>query len=225
MEGLIMRSDELSVKERAALFALLAEARQLSNPELEERVGFRLDGKERRKLNDLKLVESVKPGRAYEHELTDKGWTWCAKEFSTGSAAAGDNMERALYAILGGLDRYMHGTGKVVSDIFNPRYDGASAENGSRPGRIEPADVESSILNCYSALASKPGEFVKLSDLRGQLADMPRRDTDAALGEMYRNQRVNLIPQSNQLALTADDRASALHIGGEDKHLISVRTQ
>jgi hypothetical protein len=219
-----MRSDELSVKERAALFALLAEARKLSNPELEERVGFRLDGKERRKLNDLKLVESLKPGRAYEHELTDKGWTWCAKEFSTGSAAAGDNMERALYAILGGLDRYMHSTGKVMSDIFNPRYDGHGPETGSQPVRRDPVDVETSILKGYSALAGQPGEFVKLSALRDQLTDISRGDTDAALGVMYRNQRVNLVPQSNQRALTAADRASALHIGGEDKHLISVRT-
>jgi hypothetical protein len=58
-----MLPDELSSKERAAMFALLAEARQLSNPELKERVGFPLDGKERRKLNDLKLVESGKVGQ------------------------------------------------------------------------------------------------------------------------------------------------------------------
>jgi hypothetical protein len=74
-----MPSYELSGKERAALFALLAEARGLANPELEERVGFRLDGEERRRLNNLKLVESRKNGRAYEHELTDAGYRWCAR--------------------------------------------------------------------------------------------------------------------------------------------------
>ena len=37
---MITVSGEFSVKERAVMFALLAEARELSNPELEERVGF-----------------------------------------------------------------------------------------------------------------------------------------------------------------------------------------
>jgi len=33
---------------------------------------------------------------------------------------------------------------------------------------------------------------------------------------------VNLIPQSNQQALTAEDREAALRIGGEHKHLMSI---
>ena len=40
------------------LFTLLSQARKLSNAELEALIGVRLDGKERRRLNDLKLVES-----------------------------------------------------------------------------------------------------------------------------------------------------------------------
>jgi hypothetical protein len=39
---------------------------------------------------------------------------------------------------------------------------------------------------------------------------------------MFTVRRVNLIPQSNQQALTAADRESALRIGGEHKHLISI---
>jgi hypothetical protein len=50
-----MQSADLSVKERAVLFALLGEAREVTNSQLADRAGFRLDGKERRKLNDLKL--------------------------------------------------------------------------------------------------------------------------------------------------------------------------
>ena len=60
-----MQRDELSAKERAVLFALMGEAREVSNSELAERAGFRLDGKERRKLNDLKLVASRKAGRTF----------------------------------------------------------------------------------------------------------------------------------------------------------------
>ena len=77
---------------RAAMFALLAEAREVSNPELAERLGFRLDGKERRVLNDLKLVISEKHGRAYSHQLTDAGWRWCNEELS---ASPGDSRRGA----------------------------------------------------------------------------------------------------------------------------------
>ena len=60
-------------------------ARKLSNAELEALIGIRLEGKERRKLNDLKLVESEKPGRRFVHELSDAGWRWCAEELAAGA--------------------------------------------------------------------------------------------------------------------------------------------
>ena len=45
---------------------------------------------------------------------------------------------------------------------------------------------------------------------------------DSALAAMFTAQRINLIPQSNQRALSDADRESALRIGGENKHLISI---
>jgi len=76
--------DDLTVRQRAVLFALLGEARQVSNPELEALIGFRLDGKERRNLNDRKLVESTMVGRAFAHELSDAGWRWCGDTCCSG---------------------------------------------------------------------------------------------------------------------------------------------
>lgn len=207
-----MPSDELSMKERAVLFALLAEARKLSNPELEERVGFRLDGKERRRLNNLKLVESPKPGRSYEHELTEAGWRWCADELSVGPNGCGTSMERALYAVLAGLDRYLQRTEQGLADIFNDGH--------ARPDTV--TDVESRVEARYWELAEEPGEFVKLHELRLKLPDISRVDVDSALDRMYRDQRINLVAQANQQALADADRESALQIGGSYKHLISI---
>ncbi len=45
---------------------------------------------------------------------------------------------------------------------------------------------------------------------------------DAALAAMFTAQRINLIPQSHQQALSDADRDAALRIGGEYKHLISI---
>ena len=74
----------------------------------------------------------------------------------------------------------------------------------------------------YRELAPASGEFVKLRALRERLADIPRPDVDSALAVMFTSQRINLIPQENQQALSAADRESALRIGGENKHLISI---
>jgi hypothetical protein len=210
-----MPSDKFSTKQRAVLFALLAEARELSNPELRERFGFALDGRDRAKLNDMKLVDSRKEGRAYVHELSDAGWRWCADEFSAAPPDGAGTLGRALYGVLGGLGRYLDGTGQSLADVFVSTSDAAPRPDAG-------IDIEASILAGYRALASEPGEFVKLSGLRRELVEISRAEADAALAEMYRGQRINLIPQSDQMTLTTEDRQSALRIGGEHKHLISI---
>lgn len=207
-----MQPDDLSGRERAALFTLLGEARALTNPQLEEIVGFRLDGKGRRKLNDSKLVESHKAGRAFTHELTDAGWHWCATHLASrpeGRATLSEGA--ALYAILGGLARYLEYSGQSLADVFQ-----------QRPAEKPDDDIDELITSAYFGLASEPGKFVKLRELRARLSDIPRGEVDSALERLYRDQQVNLVPQANQQALTAADRESALGIGGEAKHMISI---
>jgi hypothetical protein len=209
-----MQGEDLSVKERAVLFALMGEAREVSNSELAERAGFRLDGKERRRLNDRKLVDSRMVGRTYAHELTDAGWDWCATHSSGGPQGRPSSMEGALYAVLGGLARYLEYSEQSLADVFQQR----DPEAPEKPG-----DIAELIRAAYLRLASEPGKFVKLRELRAELSDVPRGDLDSSLEEMYRAQQVNLVPQSNQQALTQADRESALRIGGEAKQMISIR--
>lgn len=211
-----MQLEALSTKERAALFVLLAEARELTNAEFEERAGFRLTGKERVHLNDLKLVESHKAGRTYVHELTDAGWYRCTDELSACWGPGAKPMERALYTLLHALGRYLDRTDRSLADVFAP----------SRPP--EPDDVlathsiESLIFSTYRELAGEPGDFIKLSQLRRHLANISRDDLDATLDGLYQDGYIELAPQANQRTLTAGDRDSALWAGGEEKHLISI---
>ncbi len=210
-----MDADDLSAKERAALFALLAEARPLSNPELEDRVGFRLDGAGCRRLNQMKLVKTVQPNRAFVHELTDTGWRWCVDELTAPRHPGAKSIESALYTVLGVFGRYMQATGLSLADVVK-----ASQEPAPQPPQ-EPGAIEARILSAYHQLAAEPAQFVKLAELRSQLADVPREDIDAALGRMYQSQRINLIPQSSPRALSAEDRGAAVEIGRENKHLMS----
>jgi hypothetical protein len=111
--------EELSARERAVLFTLLSQARKLSNPELEALIGIRLEGKERRRLNDLKLVESDKPGRSFVHELSDAGWQWCADELGGGPFGRASSLERAQYLMFRVFDRYLEAARLSLADLVS----------------------------------------------------------------------------------------------------------
>lgn len=218
-----MHHDELSARERAALFALLAAARKLSNSELEAQIGMRLEGKERRKLNDLKLVESEKPGREFVHELSDAGWRWCADELAGGLTGRGTVLERSLYLTLGMFERYTTAARLTLADVATLDVKARPRGRHKRRDTAEgDGDLTARVTAAYAVLTPGPGEFVKLRDLRAHLTDIPRSALDGALVSMFTARRVNLIPQANQSALTAEDRDAALRLGGEHKHLISI---
>jgi hypothetical protein len=209
--------DDLTVRQRAVLFALLGEARQVANPELERLIGVRLDGAERRDLNDRRLVESTRAGRAFAHELSDAGWRWCAQELAAAPAGRGSSLERAHYRVFAVFARYLDAAGLSLADIVRPEAEAEAAEAGTAE-----ADLTACIEDGYRSLAASSGEFVSLRELRLRLPGRPRPDVDAALAALFTAQRINLIPQSNQRALSEADRDAALRIGGEHKHLISI---
>jgi hypothetical protein len=213
--------ERLSTKERAALLALLGAARRLSNPELEDRAGFRLDGAERRRLNDLGLVKSEgKPGRAFSHKLTDAGRAWCADELTVGPGWQQSKvMEGAFYVVLGGLAGHLERTGLELRDVFQASADSHGVLVPEQPPA---AHVKARIKGAYRELADGPGDYVRLHELRMLLSDIGRADIDAALGAMYRAHLVNLVSQANQEALTDADRVAALEIGGSRKHRIGI---
>ena len=205
--------DRLGIKERATLLALMAEATAVSNPDLRKRIGFALDGAPRRKLNELKLVASRKQKAAFAHELTDDGWAWCAKELSCERPPRSGSAGGALYAILAGLRRYLERADLKLSDIF-----GSDSKFLPEPD----VEIESRIRIAYRSLAKERGEWVSLTKLRPLLGGAQKAEVDTALQRMNRNPRVNLVPDSNQKTLTNEDRESAVRIGGEFKHLISM---
>jgi hypothetical protein len=227
------------------LFALLAAARKLSNSELEAQIGLRLDGRERRRLNELKLVDSERPGREFTHELSDAGWRWCAEEFTVGLTGRSTILERALYQVLARFEQCMTAEKLSLADVMTlrakttpkGRHKRRDTADGNGNGRLAGStvigstvigstvaggDLDVRVTLAYQELAEFAGDMVSLRDLREHLADVPRPALDSALATMFTAQRVNLIPQSNQQALTAVDREAALRLGGEHKHLICI---
>ncbi|MFI6634301.1 hypothetical protein ACIBI7_35930 [Nonomuraea fuscirosea] len=81
------------------------------------------------------------------------------------------------------------------------------------------------VFDAYARTAQGPGRWAGLAELRALLGDMPRAEQDQALRDLERLPYVNVVPESNQKLLTPEDREAAVHIGGQDKHLIAVYTE
>ena len=140
-------------------------------------------------------MTSRRTGRTFTHELTDAGWRWCTVALTAGLPAKASSAEGALHVVLAGIARYLDNTGQSLADVFGWQ-------------------IEDLIKTAYRSLAAVPGDFVKIRELRAQLPDIPHGDLDVTLEKLYRSQRVNLVPQSNQEALTQADQEAALRIGG-----------
>ncbi|WP_326645892.1 hypothetical protein OG884_14615 [Streptosporangium sp. NBC_01755] len=239
-----MPGTELTLSETAVLVVLMVEVDEISNPELKARHGLTLDGKSRLKLNELKLVESRKVGRAFVHLLTEDGWARMAEEIQSGipvpSGAAGA-MNRALLFWLRG---FLMQTGQSLADIFSLKSDPVEAgdvtaripveagdvtaripvEAGDVTARIpvEAGDVTARIRAAYAELAAEPGALVSLARLRPLLGEFARAEVDGALKGMIHLPGVSIVPANNQKLLSAEARAAAVTIGDQDKHLISI---
>ncbi|SEP21498.1 hypothetical protein [Amycolatopsis saalfeldensis] len=197
-----MPEGKLKLSQREVLFALMALARDVTNPELRELCGLTLVGADRRGLNDQQLVDSVKVGPAFRHSLTDRGWRWCQDEFSQSAAEDARPLERVVYLVFSRLEKFFERRKITVTEVF--------------------VDLAERIRKEYHELAAEPSAWVSLTDLRSMLGDAPREEVDQALITLDGTKNVTLMPESNQKTLTAADRAAAVRIGGEDNHLIAM---
>ncbi|GGO61321.1 hypothetical protein [Nonomuraea cavernae] len=238
-----MSERALSLPEFSALVVLAVEAREISNSELKERCGLTIDGAKRRRLNELKLVDSWKQGRTFVHVLTDSGWARLAEDLRAGRVPAFTGSSGVLArALLGWLPAFLERTDQRLADVFQPaevEAGQAPAEDapagevptgevpteevlrGKGPGE-EPGELEARVRAAYAELAAEPGAWVSLTRLRPLLGDAPRQRVDETLVRMERLADVNLVPESNQKALTAQDREAAVIIGDQDKHLLWI---
>jgi hypothetical protein len=116
-----------------------------------------------------------------------------------------------LYAVLGGLARHVARSGGSLRDVF---MGGAGAPS---------APAREAILGAYRSMATRPRQWVRLAKLRDHLGAYPRQVVDAALHELYDEQRINLSTEDNSKAVTADDQRAALRLGTDQVHLLLVR--
>jgi hypothetical protein len=209
--------DELTGTQQAVLLVLMAQAGPVRNPDLAG-LGPELKKGDRDRLVDKKLIEVDTDHRPMELELTDDGWALCAKLIGADAPALSKGPGKTLYTVLRALRRYLDRTDLAPSEVFVVLDDDA-------PDDAAADDiVETQVREAYVRLAAHEGGWVDLVRLREELSDVSRRELDAALTRMYRLPGISLIPEENQKTLTDQDRAAAVAIGDQDKHLIAIES-
>ena len=213
-----MAGGELTPAENAVLIVLMAEAREVLNTELTAVYGLDVRKDSREKLKDKQFVASRKSGRTFALQLDDKGWVHVQEDLNFRSNGA-RAQAAAITAVLNGLrDRVLDRSGcKSFAELF--------ALNDVRGPASAPEQeqiLRTRILNAYEALKDEPGGWVSLTRLRPFFGDVSQAAMDDALRKVSRELGVTLAPQSNQKVLTDADLAAALHIGGQDKHVLSI---
>ncbi|MEU8283740.1 hypothetical protein AB0C01_05330 [Micromonospora sp. NPDC048905] len=225
-----------------ALVVLMVEARRVTNVELKELAGFTLTGQDNKKLIDLGLVETDRTHRPFAHELTDEGWRVARQLHTAAPPKQGGSTTRSLFVVLSNLHRSLDRLRVSHGDFF--KHTEATAPAASEPRSEAPAkaattaptaattvataaapaaaEVEALVRSAYRDLATAPGDWVGLADVRDRLPDTDRAALDAALRAMVGRDDVRIIPVANTKSLTARDRAAAVRIGNEDNHALAI---
>jgi hypothetical protein len=207
-----------SVPERATLFALMAQGREVTNNALKEVYKIDLKAASRTKLNRDGLVVSRKQGRGYVHELTDKGWAWVKTEFTQAAPPRSGSLVAALYAVLATLGTGLDRRGLTLADLT------VDAAGGVPPTKTNGSALAlpDQIRTAYRRLAKGSQDWVYLSELRPLISGASKAQVDSALKDMHRERVITLTLEEDQKSLTAAQRSAAVRIGVDDMHLIAM---
>lgn len=208
---------QLNQTELRALFALMIQARPLTNRELREFAGTDLTRGRGEHLESLGLVTIEKVKGANHYALDDRGGRALREPYASERL---DAWGRFLFSLLSGLQAGLDRHGISLGDLFQRPSDAAPAASAS--DRPTLAEVKDRIRAAYAARPKAPGGWVGLADLRAALMDLSREDVDAALKALSREKGVRLDPFDNTRSLEKEDTDAALHLGDTPRHMIAI---
>ncbi|MET9328448.1 hypothetical protein [Tsukamurella sp. NPDC003166] len=224
----------LTGTETTVLLVLAAAVEPVRNPDL-KLLGPALEAPARRRLVDRGLLDVAKGSRgALVLSLTDRGWAAAAALLESPPPPRATPQLRAMLTFTAGIGRYLRRESLALGEVMMPGP-GTSGPAPSAPGPApsasvprpdgppvpEPAGTVERVRAAYRRIAA-PGAWVALYRLRAALPDLPRAELDDALRDLYPEPGVHIVAEDNLKALTAEDRAAALHLGGRPLHAIRI---
>lgn len=119
----------------------------------------------------------------------------------------------------------------IVQQLVGTRLTTDAVMNYGDPGRFDRRRAEAAanakptsvqIAAAFDEIsAGRNGDpWVDLASLRGKLGGTKAEQDAALMGMLDEGKGMRLIPEENQQTLTGADRAAAIRVSGEDKHLI-----
>jgi len=218
----------ITLVDRCILVTLMIKASPLPQTYFTNIAGIGLKADHRRRLQSLKLIEVTE--KPITLSLTDEGWRQAAAELGAEAPKGAGSPGGTLYVVLDFLRRLIDHSGTGADDLFRLQISGgdvisaitAAPSTVASTAASPDADVATLLRRAYKELAAEPGDYVMLSDLRATLDGLSRTDVDAALIQLNRDRNVHLVPESNQKILRPEERAGAVSIGNQDKHLIAI---
>lgn len=199
---------ELTSADYAYLIILRAEDRELSNTEMAELYGVRLRNPELTKLTGY--VVCTKKGSTFWNVLTEKGVRALAKELKLEQRRVPDGKRQSV------REDDLYWAAMLAQQKLLRR------SLGQKDAAARPVDLAGRVRAAYDELADTPGTWVKLANLRAQLADVSRAELDKTLEQMLDSPDFQLEPEPFGHRIGPEERAAAVHIGGEDRHKLAI---
>ena len=212
----------LTGTESAVLLVLASAVDPVRNPDL-KLLGPALAAPSRRKLVERGLLEvEVGARRALLLSLTDRGWAAAAELLESPPPPRATPQLRALFTFAAGIGRYLRRESLALGEVVTPGDAPAPSLPGAPPDAPQPDGPPSAqVREAYRRIAA-PGAWVALRDLRAALPGVPRTVVDEGLRALYPEPGVHIVAEDNLKALTAEDRAAALQLGGRSLHAIRI---
>jgi hypothetical protein len=109
---------------------------------------------------------------------------------------------------------------KVDRQVYLAKH---NLSRGASPVAVEPSGLP--LEDRIRAELDGFADGLNLTHLRSVFSDTPKEELDRALLDLDQRRVIQLEPQENQQVLTAEDRAGAIRLGGEDMHTIYARPE
>ncbi|WP_041832025.1 hypothetical protein [Actinoplanes sp. N902-109] len=215
-----MPDDKLKLVEAGAMLILLKvmqETAVVANADLKKIHGFELTKDARDRLRKLGLIDVREEKRRLYLTVTDKGWSGRWLEFDIEMPVRNLYQNAVIKSQIDVLRRHHAHSRLALSDLYPPLGDEDVQSSPPPPG-----DLTALVRKAYDNLAAAPGAEVMLRSIRAALPEISRAELDETLIAMNREPGIRVYAEANQKTLTAADRAAAVTIGNQDKHVLTI---
>ncbi|MFG1284414.1 hypothetical protein [Xanthobacter autotrophicus] len=222
------RSSESRLKERQGLLLLTL----LAHPDgaaAQKDLRPSPDPGVRRPLERDGWIRTVKRGRGNVIEVTDKGWDAGGTALQALLPEDADGAAAVLRAVLVRLDAFMATREVALSDLLGPQSGALPVPSSAVAGAPEAeeagegVDLRARIRAAYLAVTGgRLNTRALLKTLRPHLPDVPADALDTALKAMQADGTARLYRIDNRVEMTDLDRAAAVQIAGEPRHILWI---